>query len=237
MTNSDKVRSAVAYVRVSSSKQADSGLGEAAQRDGIERWAAAQGLTVAAHADLGVSGRRKNRPTLERAIEEARRTRSPLVVYCLSRLARSTMRTLQIVERLNRAKVELVSIRESLDTRTAMGRMMLTMLAALGQMEAELAGERTSDALRVRRERGLKTGGALPFGYRQEFCGSDIHLVPDERLAWVIAEIRALREGGASLRQIATGLNSRGITTAQGSTWKATQVASVLRVAETRIAA
>ena len=193
MTSNATTRSAVAYVRVSSSKQADSGLGEAAQRDGIARWATAQGLTVAVHADLGVSGRRKNRPTLERAIEEARRTRSPLVVYCLSRLARSTVRTLQIVERLNRAKVELVSIRESLDTRTAMGRMMLTMLAALAQMEAELAGERTSDALRIRRRRGLKTGGAVPFGYRAERCGMDIHLVPDERLAWVIAEIRDLR--------------------------------------------
>lgn len=235
MTRNDKiVRSAIAYVRVSSTKQADSGLGEATQLDSINRWATLHGLAVTVFKDLGVSGRRRKRPTLEEAITFARATRSPLVVFCLSRLARSTIQTLQIVEQLDKAGVELVSLRESIDTRSACGRAMLSMLATMAQLEAELASERTRDALRVARSRGLRTGGSVPYGYVVRYVGRDKRLVPDPRYADVIDEIKRSRATGASLRSIAQQLNARSVKTAHGCRWMATQVASVIKVADSR---
>lgn len=255
MTKNDTIgngeRKAIAYVRVSSTKQADSGLGEAAQRDAIANWATMHSATVQVFADLGVSGTRKNRPTLDDAIATARRAQCSLVVLCLSRLARSTAQTLAIIERLRTAKVSLVSIREAIDTESATGKAMLGMLAVMAQMEADLASERTKDAMRILRARGLRTGGLLPYGYRQEYCyGANgcvllnargvpqkkLIKIEDERVVWVMNEIAALHKEGMSLRRIAAELNKRGALTARGCAWHSEQVNSVIRVAKRRAA-
>jgi site-specific DNA recombinase len=222
---------AVAYIRVSTTKQATSGLGEIVQRQEIERWAIATDTAVRVYCDAGVSGARVNRPTLDAAMLDAKRSKAPIVVMCLSRLARSTVQTLQLVDRIVKQGSDIVSIRETLDTRSACGKAMLGMLAVMSQLERDLASERTTDAMRSLRASGRKTGGAMPFGF---VAASGGEIERDPRMAWVVREIAMLHLAGLSLRRIAAEVNRRNIPTAQGKRWHPQTVSSVLRLMITR---
>ncbi len=149
-------RNAIDYVRVSTAGQAADGVSLEAQRARITAAAAAAGLElVAIHADEGLSGKRAdNRPGLVAALEAACRAKAVLVVYSLSRMSRSVTDTLAIVGRLDKAGAGFVSLTESIDTTTAAGRMMVTMLAAFAAFERELTAERTATALHHKRSRG-----------------------------------------------------------------------------------
>lgn len=104
-----------------------------------------------------MTGTTDKRPELEKMLMTLR-SGDQLIVYSFSRLSRSTKSLLDLVERLNEMGVELISIKEQLDTTTATGKMMLTMLSALSQFERDLIAERTKDALKVARARG-RVGG------------------------------------------------------------------------------
>ena len=78
--------------------------------------------------------------------------------FCFSRLSRSTKDLLDLVERLTKMDVHLVSLKENLDTTTATGKLMLTMLSALSQFERDLIAERTIDGLKAARARGRRGG-------------------------------------------------------------------------------
>lgn len=144
---------AIAYIRVSTCRQVSSGLGLEAQREQLDLWATANGRTITAYSDLGVSGRNGKRVGLENAVAHACRLKCPLVVANLSRLARSTTDALKTTERLNRAGADLVLLKENIDSRSPCGKFMLTMLAAVASFEAELVGERTREANAVKRSR------------------------------------------------------------------------------------
>ena len=104
-----------------------------------------------------MTGTRANRPELERMLE-ALRPGDTLVIDSFSRLSRSTKDLLDMVDRLNQMGVNLVSLKEQLDTTTATGKMMLTMLSALSQFERDIIAERTLDGLKAARARGRKGG-------------------------------------------------------------------------------
>src|SRR4051812_847817 len=97
---------AIGYLRVSTESQAIDGVSLDAQRSRIQAWCQANGYTLSAvFEDAGVSGKRAdNRPQLQKALEEVCRCKGVLVVYSLSRLARSTKDTLAIAERLDKAR-------------------------------------------------------------------------------------------------------------------------------------
>jgi len=224
------MRKAIGYVRVSTAGQAAEGVSLEAQRARIEAAAAAAGLElVAIHADEGLSGKRAdNRPGLVAALDAACRAKAVLVVYSLSRMSRSVTDTLAIVARLDKAGAGFVSLTESIDTTTAAGRMMVTMLAAFAAFERELTAERTATVLHHKRANGERTGG-IPFGWADE--GGRLVAIPAEQA--VLAEIRAARDAGMSLREIACILTGREIPTKKGHVkWTHTAVASILRRAE-----
>lgn len=104
-----------------------------------------------------MTGTKADRPEF-RAMLDALRPGDVLVTDSFSRLSRSTKDLLDLVERLNAAGVHLVSLKENLDTTTATGKMMLTMLSALSQFERDLIAERTKDGLKAARARGRKGG-------------------------------------------------------------------------------
>lgn len=121
---------AVGYLRVSTTKQAVDGVSLAAQQEKIKAWA---GLNEASledsYEDAGISGKgMEQRPGLAAAIEHACRRKAVLVVYSLSRLARSTRDTLAIADRLERAGADLVSLTERIDTTSAAGKMVFRLL-------------------------------------------------------------------------------------------------------------
>jgi len=218
---------AVAYTRVSTGKQAEEGVSLDAQKARILAWAESHGYELAAtEVDAGLSGgRADNRPALQRALDRVCREKGVLVVYSLSRLARSTRDALDIAERLHKAGANLVSLSESIDTTTAMGRFFFTVLAALAALERDLISERTSMAMRHKASLGEYTGGEAPYGWCRGVLGS-LEQNPDEQR--VIGMIRRLHdEDSHGATGIARKLNSAHVP-CRGSAWHAKSVARVL---------
>ena len=104
-----------------------------------------------------MTGTRSDRPELK-AMLMTLRSGDVLVIDSFSRLSRSTKDLLSLVEQLTGMGVHLVSLKENLDTTTATGKLMLTMLSALSQFERDLIAERTMDGLKAARARG-RCGG------------------------------------------------------------------------------
>ena len=104
-----------------------------------------------------ITGIRADRPELNRMFEVLR-SGDTLVIDSFSRLSRSTKDLLDIVERLSGMGVNMVSLKEQLDTTTATGKLMLTMLSALSQFERDIIAERTRDGLKAARARGRMGG-------------------------------------------------------------------------------
>lgn len=202
----------VLYVRVSTARQAEAGVSLNAQRRWLALWAQAQGYRVlGCHVDAGISGgRADNRPALQDALDQACEHGAVLAVYALSRLARSTKDALTIADRLEKAGADLVSLSESIDTTSAAGKMVFRMLAVLAEFERDLVSERTRLALAHKRGCGEKTGGKVPFGYRDD----------DGQLVEVPQQQEAIRLGldlyrhGRSFRAIARYWHSQGYTPA-----------------------
>ncbi len=152
----------VGYCRVSTAEQAASGLGLEAQRAAITKWATERGLELTIYEDAGITGTSmKKRPALEESLCAATKG-AVLVAYSLSRFARSTRDMLIIAERLKRQGADLVSLTESIDTTTATGRLVFTLLSALSQFERDLTSERTRVALGALKARGVKLGPKRP---------------------------------------------------------------------------
>ena len=104
-----------------------------------------------------MTGTRSDRPEF-RLMLQVLRPGDVLVTDSFSRLSRSTKDLLALVDHLNSSGVHLVSLKENLDTTTATGKLMLTMLSALSQFERDLIAERTLDGLKAARARGRKGG-------------------------------------------------------------------------------
>ncbi len=221
-------RLAVGYVRVSTARQASEGVSLEAQRAAIEGECERRGLRLSAvFADEGVSGRKMlTRPGLTDALAEAKAKRAALVVYSLSRFARSTADALAMIEDLDRSKCAFVSVSENLETASACGRFTLTVLAGAAQLEAESAAERTRDALAHLRANGRRTGGSVPFGYLAE---PDGRLVAHPEESQVVAAIVSLREAGHSLRGIVSALKAHDVPTRGAKAWTLTQVARIVK--------
>lgn len=104
-----------------------------------------------------MTGTKAHRPELDK-MKEALRPGDVLVIDSFSRLSRSTKDLLDTVETLTAQGVNIISLKEQLDTTTATGKLMLTMLSALSQFERDLISERTKDGLKAARARGRNGG-------------------------------------------------------------------------------
>lgn len=200
----------------------------AAQESKIIAWADVNGYDITAiHVDAGLSGKRAdNRPALQDALDHACHENAVLVVYSLSRLARSTKDTLAIAERLDKAGADLASISERIDTTTAAGKMVFRLLAVLAEFERDLVSERTISALAHKRQKGERVG-MVPFGY--DLCGDGISLSENPFEQAVIKTIIHLRSRGLSFRAIAEELAQQGVATKRGNkTWSHTSVRRIL---------
>ncbi len=209
------IAKAVGYIRVSTEGQATEGVSLEAQRARIEAYCAAQGLQLSGmFIDAGISGKRQdNRPQLQAALAAVSSCQGVLVVYSLSRLARSTADTIAISQRLEKAGADLCSLTEKIDTTSAAGKVLFTLLAAFAQFERDLTAERTSTALQHKKSQGQRVG-TIPFGY--DLAADGVALVPNETQQAVIENIRQLRAGGMTLQEIADILESEGVRTAKG---------------------
>lgn len=211
------MKKAIGYIRVSTDRQANEGVSLEAQRARIESWCKANDYElVAVEVDAGISGgSMKNRRGLQAAIDGIKRDMA-LVVYSLSRMARSTKDAINIGDTIKKKKGDLVSLTENLDTTTATGKMMFEMLAVLASFERNLIGERTKAALAQKKANGAVYTAVTPFGYQ----AIDGRLVAVEAEAKEVAKILSKRQAGHTFQSIADDLNTRGIKCkAGGSKW------------------
>ena len=166
-----KLRCAV-YTRKSTEEGLDMEFNSLdAQREGCEAYVASQkveGWVLASdrYDDGGFSGGTLDRPALKRLLAdiEARRI-DIVVVYKIDRLSRLLMDFAKLVEVFDRNSVTFVSITQSFNTTTSMGRLTLNILLSFAQFEREVIGERIRDKFAASRKKGMWMGGFVPLGY------------------------------------------------------------------------
>jgi DNA invertase Pin-like site-specific DNA recombinase len=179
--------------------------------------------------DGGESAKNLNRPGLQRllALVDSGKVKA-VIVAKLDRLTRSVKDLCNLLELFEKGGVALVSVAESLDTASASGRLVITIMAAVSQWEREAIGERTWDALRHKRTSGERVGN-IRFGFRLSPDGK--HVEPDPGEQGVLTEIRHLRQNGQTLRGIAASLNRQSLRTRRGSAWPLEHVARIIKQA------
>lgn len=199
---------AVAYYRVSTDKQGNSGLGEAAQREAVARYAAMHGVQIVdEYADV-MSGKGANalrkRPNLAAAIDRAKREKARLVIAKVDRLARNV----HFISGLMEQGVDFV-IAEQPDADP----FRLHMEAAFAEEEARRISKRTKAALQAAKARGTvlgKNGKALAEKNKAAAA---------ERVAPIAAELSDLKARGLTMRQMVGTLNDRGVPSPAGGKW------------------
>lgn len=219
----------IGYVRVSTDEQADKGLSLKAQRAKIEAYCNLYDLElVEVVEDAGQSGKSLKREGLQRALASLKKGKADgLVITKLDRLTRSIGDWQDLIDEHFGEKTgqQLFSVTDSIDTRTAAGRLVLNVLLSVAQWEREAIGERTRDALQHKIARGERCG-KVRFGFDLGPDGKT--LVPNAVEQEALQLLRDLRAAGMSLRTIAAELNARGIATKEGRPWIFTSVAGIL---------
>lgn len=219
-------RPAIAYVRVSTEEQARDGQSLAAQRAAIANWAAANAVDVVAwHEDAGVGSAVpfEDRPAGKCAFAAlARGDADMLVVTAVDRMFRDTGEGLRFFDWAAARQVAVHSLREAIDSRTAAGRMGLTMTLAVARYERDVIAERTRAALQAMRARG-QVVGQVPFGFRKG-QGGYLERCPTwwpVRMAVVDEYLHGRQEDGRrhSFRSLGWTLFARGVKPPSGRMW------------------
>lgn len=227
---------AAIYTRVSTDDQAQQGYGLDVQLAKCSAMAQAKGWdVVSVFSDDGISGTldAARRPGLQALLDAACGGEiDGVLVLALDRLGRSAPLILGLVDRLDKCGVELVSVKESIDSSTPAGRFVIVIMAGLAQLGRDVIVQQTTDG---RNQRGMmdgERGGAVPFGYRRvrDETGKAAGVVVVDSEAETVRRIFALRRDGLALRQIAAELNSGPDQTAPrgGKVWYHTAVKVIL---------
>ena len=223
----DRTRAAI-YLRVSTDEQADA-YGLDVQRGMCEAYAQAFGLTVInTYSDENISGTKpaSARPGLAQAIADAHEGRIDVLIFAaIDRLARKASLLLALWDEFEAADVAIVAVKERVDTSTAIGRLMRTMIAAIAEFERDTIVDRTTAGRNARGKQDGERGGRVPDGY-QRVPGDGVIVVPDR--ADVVRQIYDLRDQGLTLQGIADNLNADGYRTARGHIWHASSVREIL---------
>lgn len=218
---------AVAYYRVSTAKQGASGLGLAAQQAAVEALCKARGWEIVAPPFQEVeSGKRNDRPELEKAIERCRLTGATLVIAKLDRLSRNAAFLLTLRD----SGVAFVAADMPDANSLTVG-----IMALVAQQEREAISERTKAALAAAKARGQRLGnpnGAAALRRAGKGTAAAVEAarrkadVHAERLRPIVAKLQA--DGVTSLGALASALNADGMRTPRGARWHTSSVRNLL---------
>jgi len=223
------MKKAVSYLRVSTQKQGVSGLGQEAQRASVAAFAKAEGYEIVAEYAEIESGKNDSRPNLQRALAHAKKLGGTVLIAKLDRLARSV----SFISKLMDSNTDFRAV----DVPGA-NRLILHIMAAVGEAEARAISDRTKAALSAAKARGVLLGGANPQckdNLSEEARAKGVTtLKAKARTAYaeLLPKIRTLKGQGMSLQQIADALNAEGQVTRTGKEWHAIQVSRALKSAE-----
>lgn len=221
-----RVRACI-YVRVSTEAQELEGYSLEEQerlcRSAIE---SKEWEYVRTYTDGGFSGKTVDRPALQEMLKDIESGKiDAVLIYKLDRLSRSQKDTVMLIEDyFLKNEVDIVSLKETLDTSTPWGRAMIGILAAFNQLDRETIVMRTTMGRRAKAKTGGYTGGRPPIGYKVE----NKELVVDEREAWIVREIFKMRKRKMSYRAIADTLERRGILGRDKAPIQYTTVGSII---------
>lgn len=198
----------ISYLRVSTTRQGQSGLGLDAQRGAVAKFLKGE-EPVSEYVEVE-SGRKSSRPKLTAAIAEAKARKATLVVAKLDRLARNARFLLEVVESgVNVVFCELPEVPAG-----AFGKFMLSVMAAVAELESGLISERTKAALAVAKKRGTKLGKHGKVLAKKS--KADAKVRAEE---WREIFVECYRDGCRSSAVFAAMLNKRGYKTENGKRW------------------
>ena len=212
-----KIRCAI-YTR----KSAEEGLEQEfnsldAQREACAAYVASQKaegwvLLPTVYEDAGLSGGTLERPGLQRLLADIDAGLvEQIVVYKVDRLTRSLSDFAKLVERLEAAGAVFVSVTQSFNTATSMGRLTLHMLLSFAQFEREVTAERIRDKVAASKRKGLWMGGRVPLGYEKD----ERTLRINEAEAETVRTLYALYRKHGTLRQVKAEADHLGLRTKQ----------------------
>ena len=219
-----KAKAFVAYYRVSTERQGKSGLGLEGQRKAVLDFINGGRVNLIAEFTEVETGKRNDRPELDKAIKLCRKERATLAIAKLDRLARNVA----FIANLMDAGVDFIAV----DMPYA-NPLTVHILAAVAQHERGMISERTKAALQAAKARGVKLGSPDPG--KGSRAGVTAHKAKADRFAANVAPVIGEIEGSGvrTLAGIAKALNARGIATARGGDWYPATVRNVvLRTAQ-----
>ena len=222
----------IAYTRVSTKKQGNSGLGLEAQTTSVINFVNGHGKLLATYTEVE-SGKKSDRPELAKALAHAKRSKAILVVAKMDRLSRN----LAFLSALLESSVEFVAV----DNCHA-NRLTIHILAAIAEHEAKATSTRTKEALQAARARGTKLGSNRPGHWAgrehlrqagQRNATKAAALANRENRIGIYSDlvplIKDLRSQGITLKAIAAKLTELGHETRRGKPWNHVQVLRLLR--------
>lgn len=223
----------VAYYRVSTDGQRRSGLGLEAQQHAVREYARRVGQPILAEFTEVESGRRPDRPELAKAVARGRLTGASLVVAKLDRLTRDVRLLLSLVD----SGVRIVFLDLPVSGDPIVGRLVLTILAAIAEFEARRIGQRIREAFAARRARGLKMRAPAWITDAHRRANQPRAVRANRRLAAAFrSSMRPIageyRAAGRTLAGVAAAMNDAGYRTRRGKMWTVATVDALLRVVD-----
>ncbi|MEZ5655403.1 MAG: recombinase family protein [Sphingobium sp.] len=178
---------------------------------------ASEGWTLVdtVYDDGGISGGTLERPALRRLLADIEAGHVDIiVVYKVDRLTRSLLDFAKLVEAFDRKGISFVSVTQSFNTTTSMGRLTLNMLLSFAQFEREVTAERIRDKLAASKAKGMWMGGMPPLGYRPD--GRSLSIIDDH--ADIVRAIYAGYLNLGTVRELADHLKDQGIASPRRTT-------------------
>jgi len=217
---------AAIYTRVSTEDQAKEGFSLDAQLDKLKSYCKARDWSIGGiYIDDGYSGRNVKRPAYIRMIEEMDKWDTILVIK-MDRIHRNSKNFMLMMEQLKKLGKEFVSMTESLDTSTAMGRFVMDIIQRIAQLESEQIGERVYIGME---QKARTNGGVLGFNIPYGYDYSDGKLTLNESEANIIKDIFEMYRNKLSMKKIAEVLNKKSIPTKLNKTWRSQTISLILK--------
>jgi DNA invertase Pin-like site-specific DNA recombinase len=182
---------------------------------------------VAELCDEGISGRKyENRPALNKVMAMCENDETDhVLVYSLSRWARSTSDTLYLMNKLRQCEVSFHSYTEKISTDTAFGHFFMTLLASLSELESNLISERVCAVKNYAKNNGKRYVKQM-YGFDCSQKG-DMKVIPYQMK--IVKEVYQARKEGMSINLIAKLLNDDGVPTINGGKWYGSTIHSILK--------
>ena len=188
--------------------------------------------------DDGFSGKDLNRPGIQSILNDIQTKRSfdGVIFFRLDRLTRNPRDLYALIDLFRAKDVDFISVRENLDSSTAIGRVVIGILGLLSAFERELTGERVKASAIARVRQGLRIGGNTPIGYKLIKNGDPLpngkqpmKAIIDEKVASHIKVVFEMAADNRSLTEIGLELIKRGISTRKGNIWRKQGISTIIK--------